>query len=102
MMRVGLTLSGGLLNDDGARLAAQLGATDVVVHLTNYSRNADQMMVFYMAAIDPDEPIPNGMVWNMRYRDGRTLTPPVRVSDAELRDRLTPFSAALRTRVRAS
>ena len=26
-----------------------------------------------MAAIDPDEPIPDGMVWNMRYRDGARL-----------------------------
>ena len=196
-MRVGLTLSGDLLNDDGAKFAAQLGVTDVVVHLTNYSRNADQApylnggvgpvggdcrgdrlwtyedfsrvvamlrshglrlaalenfspnfwsdvlldgpekraqmdglkrlvrdagrakipiigynfsiagvwgwtrraeargramtTVFDIEAIDPDEPIPDGMVWNMRYRDARTLTPPVRVSDAELWDRVTWF-----------
>ena len=37
-MRVGLTLSGDLLNDDGAKFAAQIGATDIVVHLTNYSK----------------------------------------------------------------
>ena len=41
-MRVGLTLSGDLLHDDGARFAAQLGVSDIVVHLSNYSRNADQ------------------------------------------------------------
>ena len=41
-MRVGLTLAGNLLNADGAKFAAELGATDIVVHLTNYARNADQ------------------------------------------------------------
>src|SRR5690349_19899290 len=40
-MKVGLTLFGDLLNADGAKFAAQVGATHVVVHLTNYSRNAD-------------------------------------------------------------
>ena len=92
-MRVGLTLSGDLLNDDGAKFAAKLGATDVVVHPTNYSKNADQTIVFDSVAIDPDEPIPDGMVWNMRCRDGRTLTPPVRVSDAEIWDRLSLFGS---------
>ena len=201
-MRVGLTLSGDLLNADGAQFAAELGATDIVVHLTNYTRGADpapylsgaavgpiggdargdrlwtyedfrgvQSMlrahglrlaalenfspifwhdvlldgpqrdaqiedlkrlvrdagragvpvigynfsiagvwgwtrrpearagamttVFDMAAIDPDEPIPDGMVWNMRYREGRANAPPVRVSDAELWDRLARFLKAL-------
>lgn len=196
-MRVGLTLAGDHLNDDGAKFAAEIGVTDIVVHLTNYSRNADQTpylnggvgpiggdcrgdrlwsyddfsrviamlgqhglrlaalenfspnfwsdvlldgpekraqmeglkrlvrdagkagvpiigynfsiagvwgwtrraearggamtTVFDMAAIDPDEPIPDGMVWNMRYRDARPSTPPVRVSEAELWDRLSTF-----------
>lgn len=40
-MRVGLTLSGARLNDDGARFARQLGVTDVVVHLTDYARGAE-------------------------------------------------------------
>lgn len=40
-MRVGLTLSGKTLNEDGARFARQLGVEDVVVHLTDYGRNAD-------------------------------------------------------------
>ena len=41
------------------------------------------------AAIDPDEPIPDGMVWNMRYRDGSApARAPVSVSDAELWERL--------------
>ena len=40
-MRVGLTLHGSLLSDEGARFARQLGVEDVVVHLTDYGRNAD-------------------------------------------------------------
>jgi mannonate dehydratase len=42
-VRVGLTLSGRLLNEDGARFARQLGVEDVVVHLTDYARNADDV-----------------------------------------------------------
>jgi mannonate dehydratase len=38
---VGLSLYGGLLSEDGARFASQLGVSDVVVHLTDYARNAD-------------------------------------------------------------
>jgi mannonate dehydratase len=48
-----------------------------------------------MAAIDPDEPIPDGMVWNMRYRDARAPSPPLRVSDAEIWDRLAWFLTEL-------
>jgi mannonate dehydratase len=40
-VRVGLTLFGDHLSEDGARYASQLGVSDVVVHLTQYSRNAD-------------------------------------------------------------
>lgn len=40
-MRVGLTLSGDRLSEDGARFASQLGVTDVVLHLTDYGRNAE-------------------------------------------------------------
>src|SRR5688500_9171185 len=40
-MRVGITLFGDLLSSDGAKFAAQMGATDVVAHLTDYSRNAE-------------------------------------------------------------
>jgi mannonate dehydratase len=40
-MRVGLTLSGGMLSEDGARFARQLGVEDVVVHLVDYARNAE-------------------------------------------------------------
>lgn len=40
-MRVGMSLFGKTLNEGGARYAAQLGVRDVVLHLTNYSRNGD-------------------------------------------------------------
>jgi len=40
-MRVGLTLHGERLSDAGARYAAQLGVTDVVIHLVNYDNAAD-------------------------------------------------------------
>ena len=89
-MRMGLTLAGDHLNDDGAIFAADLGAADTVMYLTNTSRNAGETPQV-SGGRDSDEPIPDGMVWNMRYRDGRTLTPPVRVSEAEFRDRLSCF-----------
>ena len=82
-MRVGLTLSGDLLNDDGAKFAAQLGVGGAITTVVD------------MAAIDPDEPIPDGMVWNMRYRDPRASLSPVRVTDAELWDRLAFFLGEL-------
>lgn len=40
-MRVGLTLSGDRLSEEGARYASQLGVSDVVIHLTDYARNAE-------------------------------------------------------------
>jgi mannonate dehydratase len=36
-MRAGLTLSGDNLSEDGAVFAAELGVTDVVIHLNDYS-----------------------------------------------------------------
>jgi mannonate dehydratase len=200
-MKVGLTLFGELLNADGAKFAAQVGASHVVVHLTNYSRNADpspylagdvgpilgncsgerlwsydemadlvgmlrshgltvaalenfspnfwydvlldgpekkvQMeglkqlvrdagragipcigynfsmagvwgwvrrpiarggamtVAFDQEAIDDQAPLPDGMIWNMRYRDERPGAPPVRLSDDELWQRLTYFLSEL-------
>ncbi len=40
-MRVGLTLSGDNLSEDGAMFAAQLGVTDVVVHFNDYAAGPD-------------------------------------------------------------
>jgi hypothetical protein len=81
-MRVGLTLSGDLLNDDGAKFAAQHNAA-APSRISMTIRGRPAWADFPPAARQPDEPIPDGMVWNVRYRDGRTLTPPVRVSEAE-------------------
>ncbi|MBP1871564.1 mannonate dehydratase [Ensifer adhaerens] len=43
------------------------------------------------AVPDPDAPIPDGMVWNMRYRRGLPGAKPVSVSNAEIWDRLSRF-----------
>lgn len=51
-MRVGLTLSGRMLSEDGARFASQLGVSDVVVHLTDYARNADNA-VYLAGGVGP-------------------------------------------------
>lgn len=201
-MRVGLTLSGALLSEQGARFARQLGVEDVVVHLVDYARGADAAAwlageavgpvlgdcagtppwdherlaglvamlarhglriaalenlspsfwadilldgpekraqieglkrlvrdagragipvigynfsiagvwgwqrkrlgrggavtaVFDADAIEAQAPIPDGMVWNMRYRPGRADAPPVAVGEAELWERLAFFLAEL-------
>jgi mannonate dehydratase len=200
-MKVGLTLFGELLSDDGARFAAQVGASHVVAHLTNYGRNADpssylqggvgpvlgncsgerlwtyeemadlvgmlrshglelaalenfspnfwydvlldgpernsqieglkrlvrdagragipcigynfsiagvwgwvrrpvarggaMTVSFDMDKIDHEAPMPDGMVWNMRYRDERPGAPAVRVSDEELWRRFGYFLSEL-------
>ncbi|MDX8498821.1 mannonate dehydratase [Mesorhizobium sp. VK4C] len=44
-----------------------------------------------LAAIDPDLPLPDGVVWNMRYRAGRPDAEPVTVSSDELWQRLGAF-----------
>lgn len=52
-MRVGLSLHGGLLSEDGARFARQLGVEDVVVHLTDYARNAENAAYLAGEAVGP-------------------------------------------------
>jgi mannonate dehydratase len=59
---------------------ARGGAMTVVMDLTDEERNT---------------PIPDGMVWNMRFRDPDLNAQPVRVTDAELWDRLAWFLAEL-------
>jgi mannonate dehydratase len=44
-----------------------------------------------LSAIDPDLPLPDGVVWNMRYRAGRANAGSVRVSSEELWQRLDVF-----------
>ncbi|MBC7738673.1 MAG: mannonate dehydratase, partial [Candidatus Saccharibacteria bacterium] len=41
--------------------------------------------------IDPDLPMPDGLVWNMRYRAAKPDAVPVRVSNEEIWARLTGF-----------
>src|SRR5262245_17876196 len=52
-MRVGLTLSCRQLSDDGASFASQLGVKDVVVHLVDYQRNADNAAYLSGASVGP-------------------------------------------------
>lgn len=59
-----------------------------------YARGGAQSVGFGVeagAAPDPDAPIPDGMVWNMRYRRGIAGAAAVSVSSAELWDRLSRF-----------
>ncbi|MDK1373665.1 MULTISPECIES: mannonate dehydratase [unclassified Sinorhizobium] len=47
--------------------------------------------VFDASSFDAQAPIPDGMVWNMRYRPAVAGAPPLTVSDAELWQRLEWF-----------
>src|SRR5918997_943790 len=201
-MRVGLTLTGDNLSEDGAMFAAQLGVTDVVVHFNDYSagpgaepylrgevvgpipkdcrdvapwdyermagavamlarhglriaalenfspafwsdilldgpnraaqmedlkrlvrdagragipvigynfsiagvwgwrkhrgaRGGAMTVVMNLTEEERDTPIPDGMVWNMRYRDGDPAAAPVTVGEAELWERFAWFLAQL-------
>ena len=58
------------------RRAARGGAMTVVMDLTEEERNT---------------PIPDGMIWNMRYRDGDPAAAPVAVEEAELWERFAWF-----------
>lgn len=53
-MRVGLSLYGSLLSEDGAQFARQLGVEDVVVHLTDYARNAGNAAYLAGEAVGPN------------------------------------------------
>lgn len=52
-MRVGLTLSGKNLSEDGARFAAELGVRDVVVHFNDYAGGADAGPYLHGGAVGP-------------------------------------------------
>ena len=60
-----------------------------------YARGGAMSVGFDAAAIDPDAPIPDGVVWNMRYRQARPGAAPITVSDAALWDRLSAFLTEL-------
>lgn len=56
-----------------------------------YARGDAMSVGFNLADIDPDVPIPDGVVWNMRYRSGKDGVVPVSVSNEELWQRLAHF-----------
>lgn len=56
-----------------------------------YARGGAMSVGLDLDAIEADSPIPDGIVWNMRYRAARPGASPVRVSDGELWQRLTHF-----------
>jgi mannonate dehydratase len=59
------------------------------------ARGGAMTVEFDADAFDTAEPIPDGMVWNMRYRAGRSGAVPVTVGDEELWQRLAAFLADL-------
>lgn len=59
-----------------------------------FARGGAMSVGFDGSKIDADEPIPDGMVWNMRYRENRGGTVPP-VSDRELWSRLNGFLTEL-------
>src|SRR5215213_2714862 len=52
-MRVGLTLSGDNLSEDGAMFAAQLGVTDVVIHFNDYAASPNAEPYLRGEAVGP-------------------------------------------------
>jgi mannonate dehydratase len=94
--------------DDLKRLVRNAGRAGIPVIGYNFSlagvwgwmrrpvgRGGAVTSVFDASAFDPDAPIADGMIWNMRYRAGRPEAPPVTVSDAELWQRLEWFLTEL-------
>lgn len=56
-----------------------------------YARGRANSVGLGMAPSELDAPIPDGMVWNMRYRPERPGAPPVSLTETELWDRLRHF-----------
>ncbi len=56
-----------------------------------FARGDAHSVGFDAARVDPDTPLPDGLVWNMRYRPARPGAAPVRVSSDALWQRLTAF-----------
>jgi mannonate dehydratase len=59
------------------------------------ARGGATTVAFALDEIDADSPIPDGMVWNMRYRPARTGAPPATVDEPTLWRRLEWFLAEL-------
>ncbi len=60
-----------------------------------FARGGAMSVGFDLDSIDADSPLPDGVVWNMRYRDGDPDAPATRVSDTELWQRLADTLHAL-------
>jgi mannonate dehydratase len=60
-----------------------------------FARGGAMSVGFDANLIDTDVPIPDGVVWNMRYRPGREGVPAVKVSNEELWSRLEEFLRAI-------
>lgn len=60
-----------------------------------FARGGAVTVAFDAGAFDADRPIPDGMVWNMRYREGRPGAPPVQVDERALWERLAWFLGEL-------
>jgi mannonate dehydratase len=56
-----------------------------------FSRAGAISVGFDLSAIDPDLPIPDGVLWNMRYRRGRADAPPLSVTGEQIWARLEAF-----------
>ncbi len=56
-----------------------------------FARGNAHSVGFDATRIDPDLPLPDGLVWNMRYRAAQPSAVPVTVSGEELWQRLTAF-----------
>lgn len=60
-----------------------------------YARGRANSVGYGVAPAEVDAPIPDGMVWNMRYRPERPGAPPVSLSEAELWERVGHFLSVL-------
>ena len=58
-----------------------------------YARGGANSVGYGVGEAETEAPIPDGMVWNMRYRPERPGTAPVSLSDDELWERLQRFLA---------
>lgn len=56
-----------------------------------YARGGAHSVGFGIEPVDPDMPLPDGLVWNMRYRPAVDGAAPVTVSNEQLWDRLERF-----------
>ena len=80
-MRVGLTLSGDNLSEDGALFASQLGVTDVVIHFNDYAAGPDAGPYLRGEAVGPilrdcrsNSPYSSRSKWCVSVRcDGATI-----------------------------